>query len=90
MRSLILFITLLALPHPAFAGIAEAKDLARAMNCAVKAIVVAGKSSGENSATTYKVDCDIPASASVEEKKANGTLLIKCEYALCSLLKKGE
>ena len=90
MRSLLILILLLALPAPAFAGMAEAKDLAKSMNCAVKSIVVAGKSSGENSATTYKVDCDIPASASAEEKKANGTLLIKCHVALCTLFKKGE
>ncbi|NDE91276.1 MAG: hypothetical protein EB059_09120 [Alphaproteobacteria bacterium] len=90
MRVLILIITLLALPLPAFAGIAEAKDLAKALNCTVKNIVLADKSAGENSTTTYKVDCDVPASASEADKKANGTLLIKCEYAMCSLLKKGE
>ncbi|MBY0429071.1 MAG: hypothetical protein K2Q32_07620 [Alphaproteobacteria bacterium] len=85
-----LLIFILAIPIPAFAGTAEAKDLAKSMNCTVKNIVVAGKSSGENSATTYKVDCDIPTTASDAEKKANGTLLIKCEYTLCTLLKKGE
>jgi hypothetical protein len=90
MRILFLILALLALPHPAFAGTAEAKDLARSLNCTVKNIVVAGKSSGENYETTYKVDCDLPQNASADEKKANGTLLIKCEAALCTLLKKGE
>ncbi len=89
MRIALLFL-LLALPLPAAAGIAEAKDLARTLNCTVKAIVVAGKSSGDNSETTYKVDCDVPQTASAEEKKANGRLLIKCQAAMCNLLKKGE
>ncbi len=90
MSALIFIVLLLLAPLPAFAGMAEAKDLAKSLNCTVKNIVVASKSSGENSDTTYKVDCDIPASASAEEKKANGTLLIKCEAALCTLFKKGE
>ncbi len=90
MRIVILFIMLLALPHPAIAGMAEAKYLAKSMNCTVKNIVEVTKTSGENSTTTYKIDCDMPTTASSDEKKANGTLLIKCEYALCSLLKKGE
>ncbi|MDX1922297.1 MAG: hypothetical protein SFW65_04100 [Alphaproteobacteria bacterium] len=87
---ILLLILLLALPLPAFAGMAEAKDLAKTLNCQVKAIVVANKSSGENFETTYKVDCELPQSASAEEKKANGTMLIKCEAAMCSLLKRGE
>lgn len=87
---ILLLILLFALPLPAFAGMAEAKDLAKTLNCQVKAIVVANKSSGENFETTYKVDCDLPQSASAEEKKANGTMLIKCEAAMCSLLKRGE
>lgn len=94
MRILLFILALLAFssswPLTAHAGMAEAKDLARAMNCQVKNIVVATKSAGENPTTTYKVDCDLPQTATADEKKANGTMLIKCEAAMCSLLKKGE
>lgn len=84
------FMFMLGMPVPLLAGMAEAKDLAKSLNCTVKNIVIAAKSSGENYATTYKVDCDVPAAASMDDKKANSTLLIKCEAALCALLKKGE
>ncbi len=90
MRILVLFFMLSVLPCAARAGMAEAKDLAKSMNCAIKTIAVIGKIAGEHSATLYKIECDMPASSSVEDKKANGTLWIKCDVALCALQKKGE
>ena len=89
MRIVLLILTLLAFPLSASAGIAEAKDLAKTMNCTVKAIVVSTKSSGENPTTTYKADCDLPQTATAEEKKANGQMLIQCQQAMCTLLKRG-
>lgn len=90
MRTLLIIFALLTFPLSAHAGMAEAKDLAKSMNCTVKAIVVATKSAGENPTTTYKADCELPQTATADEKKANGSMLIQCEQALCTLLKRGE
>lgn len=89
MRFLI-FILLLALPLPAFAGMAEARDLARSQNCQVTAIVPVAMETGAGADTTYKVTCQLAGQMSEELKKANGTLFVRCEAALCWVLKKGE
>ena len=81
---------LLLIPLPAFAGTAEAKDVARGYNCKVIAINAVETSTGAAENTTYKVNCLMDATASEEQKKINGTLFIRCSGALCSLLRKGE
>jgi hypothetical protein len=86
----ILFLLLMLLPLPVQAGQAEAKDLARNYNCKVTGISEQMAETGANLATTYKVSCLVSATASEEDKKTNGTLWVRCESALCSLLKKGE
>jgi hypothetical protein len=89
MRSLLFILILLLAPLPAFAGQAEAKDLARSLNCTVKNITVQSKTTGDVPTTLYKVECEVTG-GSDEAKKANGTMLIRCEGPMCSLFKKGE
>lgn len=88
----ILFLALLfLLPLPAHAGQAEAKDFARSQNCTVTGITPTAMETGSGGGeTVYKATCLISGTANEEEKKANGTLLIRCNGALCTLLKKGE
>lgn len=81
----------LAAPLPAHAGSqAEAKELARNFNCTVSGITPLTIETGSADSTTYKVSCLLPATASDEDKKNNGTLTIRCDAALCRLLRKGE
>lgn len=77
-------------PLPVLAGTAEAKDVAKSYNCKVTNITVIETHTGDNAATVYKADCDLPAGVTDEQKKANGTLTIRCDAAMCSLMKKGE
>jgi hypothetical protein len=90
MRLPLFILALLLAPLPAYAGQAEAKELARNYNCAVTGVTEQSKAVGEAEITTYKVNCLLPASTSAEQQKSNGSLLIRCSAALCSLLKKGE
>lgn len=81
----------LATPLPAHAGSqAEAKELARNFNCTVSGITPIAMETGTVESTTYKVNCLLPATASEDDKKNNGTLVIRCDAALCRLLRKGE
>lgn len=86
--SLALLFVLFALP--VYAGQAEAKELARNFNCSVTGIAPVLMQTGMQESTSYKVTCALPAAASEEDKKNNGTLLIRCDAALCHLVKKGE
>jgi hypothetical protein len=82
-------IALLLLPLPAFAGMAEAKDLARNYNCQVQGINLVGQETGIDGRSLYEVTCSLPSSASEDDRKANGKLLIACNGGLCSITKKG-
>ena len=84
----LLFLALL--PFPAFAGMAEAKDLAKQNGCKPIAFELVGKETGADESATYKATCEMVSIASDAEKKANGTLIIRCTGTLCFVLKKGE
>lgn len=89
-RLLILSLVALVAPSPLWAGQAEAKELARNYNCKVASIAEDSVATGSAESITYKVNCTLPASASEEDRKANGTLWVRCEMGMCQLLKKGE
>jgi hypothetical protein len=84
------FLVLCLLPLSASAGTAEVKELARNYNCQVTDIVPTGTQTGEEDSMTYRVGCALPDTVSAEDKKANSTLVIKCNGSLCSLVKKGS
>lgn len=90
MKAVLLILVLVCTALPAYAGKAEAKELARNFNCIVTSIDPVAMQTGEVESTTYKATCQIPESASAEDKKNNGTLLIRCDAAMCHLVKKGE
>ncbi len=79
-----------ALPLTAQAGQAEAKELARNENCVVAGISQIDASTGSTGSVTYKAVCTLPGSLSEDDKKRNGSLTIRCEGAMCSVIKKGE
>jgi hypothetical protein len=86
----IFFVFALLFAVPAKAGLAEARDLARNYNCQPITAELLSQETGQGDVSIYKVGCALPANATEDEKKANGTLLIACDAALCSLKKKGE
>jgi hypothetical protein len=75
---------------PAAAGMAEAKDMARAYNCKVTSLTAVETETGDADGTTYKATCQLDGTLTDEQKKANGTLYIRCDMAMCRLLRKGE
>jgi hypothetical protein len=89
MRIMLFLALIVFAPLPAFAGTAEAKDVAKSYNCKVTNIAAVSADTGESAATTYKADCELPAGLTDEQKKANGSMLIRCESTMCSLYKKG-
>lgn len=90
MRALAILIVLLLPPLSALAGTAEAKDVARSYNCKVTAIDLVETRTGNDATAIYKASCELPASSTEDQKKANGSLLIRCDGPMCSLMKKGE
>lgn len=90
MRRFALLYILLLLPAAAFAGVPEAKELARNYNCQATAVTPISMKTGEDESVTYKVDCALPDTASADDKKTNSTLTIECSGALCTLVKKGD
>lgn len=90
MRCFFLSLFVLLAPSPLWAGQAEARELARNYNCKVASITEDSVATGRAESATYKVNCALPASTSEEDRKANGTLWVRCEMGMCRLLKKGE
>lgn len=90
MRQIVLIILALLAPLPAFAGAAEAKELARSYNCRVTSIAPVNTETGTGDTSVYKVGCDTSGVTNDEARKANGTLYVRCNGALCTLQKKGE
>ena len=89
MRTLLLALLVSVLPLAAHAGQAEAKDLARSYNCAVQGINLVGQDTGSTASSLYEVTCSLPSTATEDDRKANGKMLIACDGGLCSLYKKG-
>lgn len=84
---LVAFCLLLALAAlPAQAGTAEARDVARANNCAPKKIEVFQNSLGTVGKTVYQVSCNLPKSSNAN-KDAPDALLISCQDSICTLLR---
>lgn len=84
----LLGLTLLASP-PLYASSAEAKAAAREEGCTVTAITALTQQTGEHPYILYQATCLLPAAASDAAKKANGTLQVRCDDTLCTVVKRG-
>lgn len=84
---LILGLALLA-ASPAYAGQAEARDVARLNNCVPAKIDVYQNQLGSEGKTVYLVTCTLPK-ATDKDAPANApnALLVACDQSLCEMLR---
>ncbi len=88
MRPLFLLFVLFSLtPCAARAGQAEAREVARLNNCLPAKIEVFSQSLGPDSQTIYRIDCTMPKTSGESSAPAATALLVRCNGALCDLLR---
>jgi hypothetical protein len=72
---------------PAYAGIPEAREVARLNNCPPKKIETYQSQMGTNGKTVFQVTCNVPKLADANAAAGPDALLIECDQSLCALLR---
>lgn len=82
----LLFVTLL-FAHPAHAGQAEAREVARLNNCPPKKVEVFQSLLGSQGKIIYQVSCNLPKTTGAEGGSGPDAVLIGCAQSLCELIR---
>jgi len=82
------FLFLLALlSTPSYAGVAEARDVARLNNCAPKKVEIFQQKLGDTLQTIYRVSCIEPKVVDDKAPKSASAMLVRCDGSLCEMLR---
>lgn len=78
---------LVVLTIPAQAAVPEAREIARMNNCLPKKVEVYQQKMGRAQETTYRVECIAPKIVNQEAPKLASAMLVRCDGAICEMLR---
>ncbi len=85
-RSISIICFVLIIPFPAFAGLSDAREVARINNCQPKKIEVIQNFLGNRGKTVYRVMCNLPKTTS-ESPTGPDAILVGCDQSLCEFMR---